>query len=177
MPYTTPIHLAAGAVLTAGAWQTNTEDNVVFAVRGAIAYGSMSGSQSVASSTMGTPVTLQINNLQLGGSGDDPTLTSYIMEPVVSGVYRIMAFVTWPANATGQRLTQIVHNGSTLAYDVRQAVAINGGAAALQTTTQYLEAWQTLTAGDDVSIKVAQDSGSSLSVQANTFLAMQLLRP
>lgn len=176
MPWTTPIPLAAGAVLTAGAWDTNTVDNVEFSVRKPAAYASMSASQSVNSTNLTTFATLQVNNLQVGGTGDDPTLTSYQLIPQVSGLYRIELVVTWPANATGQRVIRLKHQGNVLTYDIKQAVAVNGGAGALQNTTQSVWAYQICTAADVVIAEVAQDSGSSLSVQGNTFMAMELLR-
>lgn len=176
MPWTTPTSLTAGAVLTAGAWETNTVDNVEFAVRKPAAYASMNASQSVSSTNLTTFATLQVNNLQVGGTGDDPTLVSYQLTPQVSGLYRIDCMVTWPANATGQRVIRIKHEGNVLTYDVKQAVAVNGGAGALQNTTQLVFAYQICTASDVVIAEVAQDSGSSLSIQGNCFLAMELLR-
>lgn len=176
MPWTTPVVLSAGDTLDAADWDTNTVDNVTFAARMPAAYASMSGSQSIASNTLTTYSTVQINNLQVGGSGDDPTLSSYQLVCTTTGLYRVTAMVTFPANATGQRVLRLKHEGAVLAYDIRQATAINGGAGALQNTVLQVTALQTVTATDVVECEVAQDSGSSLSIQGNCFLMMEMLR-
>jgi len=176
MPWTTPIALGSGDVLTATAWDTNCVDNVTFAARMPAAYASMSSSQSIASSTLTGYTTVEVNNLQVGGSGDDPTLTSYQLVATVSGLYRCTAKVTFPANATGQRVLRLKHQTAVLDYDIKQATAINGGAGALQNTVLLATGMQTITAGEVVTCEVAQDSGTSLSIQGNCWLMMEMLR-
>jgi hypothetical protein len=176
MPWTTPITLSAGDPIVASDWTTNTVDNVTFAARMPAAYASMSSSQSISSNTLTSYTTCQVNNLQVGGSGDDPTLTSYQLVAQTTGLYRVTAMVTFPANATGQRVLRLKHQSSVLAYDIRQATAVNGGAGALQNTVLQVTALQTVTATEVVFMEVAQDSGSSLSIQGNCFLMMEMLR-
>jgi hypothetical protein len=176
MPWTTPVALGSGDPITAADWDTNTVDNVTFAARMPAAYASMSSSQSIASNTLTTYTTVQVNNLQVGGSGDDPTLTAYQLVCQTTGLYRITAKVTFPANATGQRVLRLKHEGAVLDYDIKQATAVNGGAGALQNTVLLATALQTVTATDVVDCEVAQDSGSSLSIQGNCFLMMEMLR-
>lgn len=176
MPWTTPVVLSAGDTLDAADWDTNTVDNVTFAARMPAAYASMSSSQSIASNTLGSFSTVQVNNLQVGGSGDDPTLSSFQLVCQTTGLYRVTAKVTFPANATGQRVLRLKHQSSVLDYDIKQATAVNGGAGALQNTVLLATGMQTITASEVVTCEVAQDSGSSLSIQGNCWLMMEMLR-
>ena len=174
MPWATPVTKTSGQSLTASNWNTNTSTNVLFVARPPRALVTMSSSQNI-SSTLASYTTVTVNNLQVGGSGDNPTLVSNQVRPQVAGLYRVTGCMTWPANATGQRLARIALNGATAQFDSRSATTINGGSGSLQPTTQWVEAWITCAINDQITLGAAQDSGSTLSVQANVMLAVELI--
>jgi hypothetical protein len=181
MPWTTPVSKSSGNVLNASDWTTNTVSNPNFLARPPRAFATMSSSQSITSSTAYSSYTLvQINNLQVGGSGDNPTLVSNTLRPQVAGLYRVVAQLHWPnatGATTGQRVIRISQNGSTAQYCAEGPNTNPSGGGTHQGTTQNIEAWITCAVNDQIGLGCMQDNASltSFSIQANTYLAMELI--
>lgn len=181
MPWTTPVSKSSGNVLNASDWTTNTVNNPNFLARPPRAYATMSSSQSI-SSTTASYTTVQINNLQVGGSGDNPTLVSNTLRPQVAGLYRVIAVLHWPGNVsgntTGQRAIRITQNGSAVLFCVQPANSNPSGPSGIgQGTTQQLEVWITCAVNDQIGLGCFQEAAGapSFSIQANTYLAMELI--
>ena len=74
-----------------------------------------------------------------------------------SGIYQISATVEWPANATGYRYHVVTVNGSSLAGSQAAIAAVSS-----VQTRHASSTLADLTAGDDLFVRLLQNSGSDL---------------
>ena len=91
---------------------------------------------------------------------DDPwnmSSANTALSAPVSGLYDVAAWVNWASNATGNRRTEILVNGSNQIY-ARDAAASGVGNA------QFANLVWPLAKGDLVSLRVLQSSGGNLDV-------------
>lgn len=125
-----------------------------------------------ARSAAGTSVGGGGAGVQLGFDTEDfdnasmfaPTSTTITVPD--QGFYVLQAYINFPANATGQRFSIIEVNGASLVEDIRQAPS--SGAARV-----CIGIGKLLSAGDAVTVNLAQTSGSSLTVTGRLSVTWQ----
>lgn len=113
--------------------------------------------QTIATSTF-TAVTFGAEDYDTDGGHDNVTNNSRYTAQT-AGVYRVSGKVSWSANATGQRASQIYLNGSAIngSQSAWPAVA----AVERQYTTVELDV--TMAVNDYVQVFAFQDSGGNLN--------------
>lgn len=106
------------------------------------------------------------NFCNLPGTGTSPTGTITVSS---AGLYDINATVNWSPNSSGRRMVLIYVNGS----EVRRNDIVNNGAS---TMMQQVTHTQSLAVGDEVAIRVYQNSGGALALSGSPGHDFQIAR-
>ncbi|HXI66372.1 MAG TPA: hypothetical protein VNH41_00405 [Steroidobacteraceae bacterium] len=159
-----PFADTAGASGTVNAAKLNAIDNGIFeAMQQPAVRVTHSTTQSITSAVI-TALAFNTERFdQAGGSAStmhDTVTNNSRLTAVYAGVYQISGAVEFAANAVGERLIQVRHQGATVI--ARQEFLNTGSAQALAISTLY-----PLAMNEYVELMVYQNSGSAVVINAS----------
>lgn len=132
---------------------TGVRDPIQFAQNPSAAVAERSTTQSIPNA-VGTAVSFDVEHFD-NDAMFAPTSTQITV--VEDGLYDLSGFVSWASNATGYRSVQLALNGTRIVGNLQSThtgVAVGVSVACTRN----------LTAGDNITLVVDQNSGSALNV-------------
>lgn len=170
MAYSSPPVQSSGDVIGATAWNrlgSNDKWMAESSTDGRPICKAYRTSTFSVSTNVNTALPINFNQLDNAGCHSTAVNPSRFTAPV-DGWYRMITYVSWPANITGCRQIEIIAGGGGLeARDARSA------AVAPCPTSQNCEAWMDMTAGQYAEVVVFQTSGGALVVDTLSFVLFE----
>lgn len=159
--YTAPVEWVDGQLVTAADFNTYFSNVLLFLYKSVVARVYNNAALSIATAT-NTILTFNSERFDPSGMHSTSVNTSRITISE-AGVYSLAAGVRFAANATGERLVNILLNGTTIIAQARTpANAVVSAATSIGVSTLYA-----LVAGDYVEVQVYQSSGGNLNVEVS----------